>query len=60
MFSKLGGFHIFHQIVSFLALVIFQIIDHEVQSCFGENIHEWWKHLHGLCTASENHEIVSQ
>lgn len=38
-------FHIFYQVICIISLVIFEIENNQVKSCFWNYIYEWWDHL---------------
>ena len=52
--------HILDHVVSFVDFIIFQVVDNEVESGFGDHVDQGWEHLKCILTTSENNEVVSK
>jgi len=52
--------HVLYQIESFVYVVVFQVVDNEVQSGFREDIYKWGKNLQSVFSSSEHNQIMSE
>jgi len=52
--------HIFNEVISIISLVIFQIINNQIQSCLWNDINKRWKHLKSVLSLSKHNEIMSK
>lgn len=52
--------HILDQVIGLGGLLIFQIIDNQVQSGLRNDIYKRRQHLQGILTAPEHHKVVTQ
>jgi len=53
-------FHVFDEVVSFVDLVVLQVVDDEVEAGLWHELNQRWEDLECVFTASENDEIVSE
>ena len=53
-------FHIFNEIIRFSSLIIFQIVNNQINSSLWDNINEWRKDLKCVLSLSEHNEVMSE
>jgi hypothetical protein len=51
--------HILDQIEGLVDFIVFQVINHQVQSGFRENVNERRQHLQSVLSVSEDDQVVS-
>lgn len=49
-----NALHVFNEIIGISSLIVFQVVDYQVESSLWDNIYERWKHLKSIFTASKN------
>ena len=53
-------FHIFNEVIRFSSLIIFQIVNNQINSSFWDNINEWRKDLKCVLSLSKHNEVMSE
>lgn len=53
-------FHIFDKVVSISGLIIFEVVNNQIESCLWNDIDERWEHLKSILSSSEHNKVVSQ
>jgi len=52
--------HIFNEVIGFISLVIFQIINNQINSSLWNNVHERRKYLESVLSLSEHYQVMSE
>ena len=52
--------HILNEVVGFVDLVIFKVVDHQVKSSLWNNIDKGRQHLQSIFSSSEDNKIMPQ
>jgi len=55
-----NALHIFNEVICIISLIIFQIINNQIQSCLWNDINERWENLEGVLSFSEHNKVMSK
>jgi hypothetical protein len=53
-------FHVLDKVIGLICLIVFQVVNDQVKSCFRNDVNKWWKDLKSIFSASEHNEVMSQ
>ena len=52
--------HVLNQLVSLVNLVVFEVVDHEIKTCFRDYVHQRRKNLQRIFTSTKHDQIMAK
>lgn len=60
VFLRQDTVHVLNQLVSLINFIVLKVVNHQVETCFGNHIQQGRQNLQSVFTTTEYDQIVSQ